>query len=179
MGKQWKLWHPYLITGKTIALTRRTFVCKVMSLLFNTLPSFVTTFLPRSKHHLIPWLRSPSAVILGPKKIKPVTVSIVSPSIWHEAMRLDAVILVFWMLSLRQLFHSLLSPSSGGSLVPLCHKSVVICISEVIDISPGNLESSLCFFIQPGILHYVLCREVKEAGWQYTALTLLSQFGTS
>ena len=73
--------HPYMTTGKTIALTRRTFVAKVMSLLFNMLSRLVITFLPRSKHLLISWLQSPSAVILEPPKIKSDTVSTVSPSI--------------------------------------------------------------------------------------------------
>ena len=78
-----------MTTGKTIALTRWTFVGKVMSLLFNMLSRLVITFLPRSKHLLISWLQSPSAVILEPKKIKSVTVSIVSPSIYHEVMGPD------------------------------------------------------------------------------------------
>ena len=82
--------HPYMTTGKTIALTRRTFVGKVMSLLFNMLSSLVITFLPRSKHLLISWLQSPSAVILEPPKIKFDTVSTVSPSISHEVMGPDA-----------------------------------------------------------------------------------------
>ena len=81
-----QLSHPYLTTGKTIALTRRTFVCKVMSLLFNMLSRLVLSFLPRSKHLLISWLQSPSAVILEPPKIKSATVSTVSPSICHEGM---------------------------------------------------------------------------------------------
>ena len=81
--------------GKTIALTRRTFVGKVMSLLLNMLSRLVITFLPRSKCLLISWLQSPSAVILEPKKIKSDTVSIFSPSVWHEMMGLDTVILVF------------------------------------------------------------------------------------
>ena len=75
-----QLSHPYVTTGKTIALTRWTFVGKVMSLLFNMLSRLIITFLPRSKHLLISWLQSPSAVILEPKKIKSLTVSIVSPS---------------------------------------------------------------------------------------------------
>ena len=75
-----------MTTGKTIALTRQTFVGKVMSLLFNMLFRLVIAFLPRSKCHLISWLQSPSAVILETKKIKSVTVSIVSPSIRHEVM---------------------------------------------------------------------------------------------
>ena len=90
-----QLSHPYMTTGKTIALTRRTFVDKVMSLLFNMLSRLVTTFLPRSKCLLISWLQSPSAVILEPRKIKSATVSTVSPSICHEVMGLDAIILVF------------------------------------------------------------------------------------
>ena len=92
-----QLSHPYMTTGKTIALTRWTFVGKVMSLLFNMLFRLVITFLPRSKHVLISWLllTSPSAVILEPKKIKSLTVYIVSPSICHEVMGPDAMILVF------------------------------------------------------------------------------------
>ena len=81
--------HPYMITGKTIALTRWTFVSKVMSLLFNMLSRLLIVFLPRSKCLLISWMQSPSAVILEPKKIKSLTVSIVSPSICHEVMGLD------------------------------------------------------------------------------------------
>ena len=91
-----QLSHPYMTTGKTIALTRRTFVGKVMSWLFNILCRLVITFLPRSKRLLISWLQSPSAVILEPPKIKSDTaVSTVSPSISHEVMGSDAMILVF------------------------------------------------------------------------------------
>ena len=79
-----QLSHPYMTTGKTIALTRWTFVDKVVSLLFNMLSRLAITFIPRSKRPLISWLQSPSAVILEPPKIKSVTVSIVSPSIYHE-----------------------------------------------------------------------------------------------
>ena len=81
-----QLSHPYMTTGKTIALTRRTFVGKIMSLLFNTLSRWVIGFLPRSKRLLISWLQSPSAVILEPQKIKSDTVSTVSPSISHEVI---------------------------------------------------------------------------------------------
>ena len=84
-----------MTTGKTIALTRQTFVGKVMSLLFNMLSRLVITFLPRSKHLLISWLQSPFAVILEPQNIKSDTVSTVSPSISHEVMGLDAMTLVF------------------------------------------------------------------------------------
>jgi len=154
-----------MTTGKTIGLTRWTFVGKVMSLLFNMLFRLVITFLPRGKCLLISWLQSPSAVILEPKKIKSATVSTVPPSISHEVMRPNAMIFVFWMLSFffffffkkylfiyifflflyfscvphpepssllpphtiplgcpsapSQLFHSPLSLSSRGSLVPL------------------------------------------------------------
>ena len=87
--------HPYMTTGKIIALTRQTFVGKVMSLLFNILSRLVIAFLPRSKHLLTSWLQSPSGVILKPPKIKSATVSIVSTFICHEMMGLDAMILVF------------------------------------------------------------------------------------
>ena len=116
-GVQLSLWcsafflsHPYITTGKTTALTRWTFVGKVMSLPFNMLCRLVITFLLRSKRLLISLLHSPSAVILEPRKIKSATVS---PSICHEVMGPDAMILVFWMLSFKPTF----SLSLGGSLV--------------------------------------------------------------
>ena len=90
-----QLSYPYMTTGKTIALTRWTFADKVMSLLFNMLSRFVMDFLQRSKYLLISLLQSPSAMILEPKKIKSVTVSIVSTSICHEVMGSDAMIVVF------------------------------------------------------------------------------------
>ena len=90
-----QLSYPYMTTGKTIALTIQTFVGNVMSLLFNMLFRLVIAFLPRSKCLLISWFQSPSAVILEPKKIKPVTVSTVSPSISYEVMGPDAMIFVF------------------------------------------------------------------------------------
>ena len=114
-----QLSHTYMATGRTIALTRRSFVGKVISLLFKTLSRFVIAFLPRSKSLLILWLQSPSAVTLEAKKIKSVTVSIVSPSIHHEVMGLDAMIFIFECRVLSQLFYFPLSPSSKGSLVPL------------------------------------------------------------
>ena len=148
-----------MTTGKTIALTRQTFVGKVLSLLFNILSRMVTAFLPRSKHLLISWLQSPSAVILEPKKIKSVTVSIISPPTCHEVMGPDAMILVFWMLSFKPTFSlssfiyiKRLFSSSSLSAITL----VSSALSEVIYISPGNLDSSLCF-IQSGISHRVLC----------------------
>ena len=90
-----QLSHPYMTNGKTTALTRWTFVGKVMSLLFTTQSRFIIVFLPRYKRLSISWLQSPSAVILEPKKIKPVTVSTLSTSICHEMMGPDAMILVF------------------------------------------------------------------------------------
>src|SRR5574337_482934 len=99
-----QLSHPYMTNGKTIALTRWTFVGKVISLLFNMLSRLFITFLPRSKCLLISWLQSPSAVILEPRKIKSDTVSTVSPSISHEVMGPDAMIFVFGMLSFKPTF---------------------------------------------------------------------------
>ena len=141
-----------MTTGKTIALTRWTFVDKVMSLLFNMLSRLVIAFLPKSKHLLISWLQSPSAVILEPKNIKSLTVSIVSPSICHEVMPWF-LFSECWVLS--QLFHSPLSLSSRDYSVLRFLMCGVICISEIIDISPCNLDSNLCF-IQPGISHDAL-----------------------
>ena len=90
-----QLSHPYMTTVKTIALTRRTFVDKVMSLLLNMLSRLVITFLPRSRHLLISWLQLPSAVILEPPKIKSDTVSTVTPSIYYEVLGPDAMVFVF------------------------------------------------------------------------------------
>ena len=140
-----QLSHPYMTTGKTIALTRRTLVGKAMSLLLNMLSRLVITFLPRSKRLLISWLQSPSAVILEPRKIKSDTVSTVFPSIYHEVMGWDTMILVFWMLSFKPTFslssftfiNRLFSSSSLSAI------RMVLSAYEVIDISPGNLDSSL------------------------------------
>ena len=90
-----QLSHPHMTTGKTIALTRQTFVGKVISLLLNMLSRLVITFLPRSKFLLISWLQSPSAVILEPRKINSATVSTVYPSIYHEVMGPDAMVFIF------------------------------------------------------------------------------------
>ena len=121
------------------------------------LSRFVIAFLPRSKYLLILWLQSPFTVILEPKKIKSVTVSTVSPSICHEVLEPDAMILVFRMLSFKPTFSLPLSLSSRASLVLyFLHKGDVICIFEVIDISPVNLDSSL-WFIQSSISHDALC----------------------
>ena len=114
-----QLSHPYMTTGKTMALTRWTFVGKKISQLFNMLSRLVITFLPRSKRLLISWLQSPSAVILEPRKIKSFTVYVVSPFICHEVMGPNTMIFVFWMLALSQLFHCPFSLSSRGFLVSL------------------------------------------------------------
>ena len=86
-----QLTHPYITTGKTIALTKQTFVHTVMSLLFNILSRFLLAFLPKSKHLLTLWLQAPSAVILKLKKIKSVTVSTFTPSVCHEVIGLDSI----------------------------------------------------------------------------------------
>ena len=96
-----QLSHSYMTTGKTIDLTRWTFVHKVMSLLFNMLSRWVITFLSRSRNLLISWLQSPSSVILEPKKINYLTVSIISPSVCHKVMGPAAMIFVVWMLSFK------------------------------------------------------------------------------
>ena len=133
-----------MTTGKTIALTRQTFANKVMSLLFNMLSRFDIAFLPRSKHFIISWLQSPSAVNLETKKIKSVTVSFVSPSICHEVMGLDVMIFVFWMLSFKPTF----SLSSFTFIKTLFHFSSLPAI-RMVHIRgywyfSWNLDSSLC-----------------------------------
>ena len=115
-----QLSHLYTTTGKSIALTRWTFVGKMMSLLLNTLSRLVIAFLPRRKSLLISWLQSPSAVILESKKIKSVTVATFPPPFGQEVMGQEAMSFIFWMLSFKLLVHSPLSPSSSVSLVPLC-----------------------------------------------------------
>ena len=158
--------HPYMTTGKTIALTTRTFVSKVMSLLFNMLFRLVIAFLPRSKRLLISWLQSPSAVILEPKKRKYLTVSIVAPSICHEVMGPDAMIFVFWMLSFKPTF-LLSSFTFIKRLFSFCSLSAIRVISSAYlrllmflpaILIPGRIKPvlDLCF-IQPGISHDVLC----------------------
>ena len=152
-----QLSHPYMTTGKTIALTRWTFVGKVLSLLFNMLSRLVMTFLPRSKRLLISWLQSPSAVILEPPKIKSATVSTVSP-VCFEVMGLDAMIFVFWLLSFKPTF-SLSSFTFVKRLFSSSSHSAIRVVSSaylrLLDISPSSLNSSLCF-IQLSISHYVL-----------------------
>ena len=130
-----------MTTGKTIALTRRTFVGKVMSLLFNILSKLVIAFLPRSKHLLISWLQSPTAVILEPKKIKYVTVFIVSPSISHKVMGMDAIIFDFWIFNFNP---SVQFSSVTQSCPTLC---------DPVDCSPPG--SSVHVIYQARILEWV------------------------
>ena len=137
-----------MTTGKTVALTLQNFFGKVIPLLFNMLSWSQLSSKLSSKHLLISWLKSLSTVILEPKKIKSVTVSTFSPSICHEVIGPDAMILVFWMLVLSQLFHCLLSPSSRGSLVLQCSAVLVpqscLTLSDPMDCSlPGS--SSMVF----------------------------------
>ena len=117
-----QLSHLYMTTGKTITLTN--FLSKIMSLIFNTVSRFVTAFLPRSKCLLISWLHSLSAVTLEPKKIKSVTVSIVSPPVCHEVMGLDAMMLVFWMLS----FNPALSLKKNYTFILMSYTSCLVNI---------------------------------------------------
>ena len=149
-----------MTTGKTIALTRWTFVSKVMSLLFNMLSRLVIAYLPRSKHLLISWLQSPSAVILEPKKIVshcfhcfPIYLP------WSDGTRchdLSFLNVEFYANVFTLLFHFQEAPL----FFTFFHKDGVLCISEIIDISPCSLDSSLCF-IQPGMSHEVHCIWVK------------------
>ena len=167
-----QLLYPYMTTGKIIALTIWNFVSKVISLLFNMLSRLVIAFLPRNKYLLISWLQLASAEILEPKKVNPVTVTIISPSISHEVMGLDTIVFVLWMLRFKPAFSCsfsfikrLFSSSSHSAI-----KVVSSAYLRFIDISPSKLDSSLCF-IQPSILHNVVCIYVKYTEWQYTGLT--------
>ena len=147
-----QLSYPYITTGKTIALARWTFVGKVIYLLFNMLARLVIAFLPRSKNLLISRLKSSSAMIWEPNKIKSVTIFIVSPSICHEVIGPDAMIFIFWMLSFKPAF-SLLSrvflPSEW------CHLHIwsywYFCWQSFFQLVHH----------QPSISYDVLCTEVK------------------
>jgi len=154
-----QLSHPYMTTGKAISLTRWAFVGKVICLLFNMLSSLVITFLTRSKHLFISWLKSPPAVILEPPKMKSVTVSTVFPSICREVMGPDVMILVFWMLSFKPTF-SLSSFIFIKRLFSSSSLSAIRVVSSaylrLLIFLPAILDSSLCL-IQVGISHDVLC----------------------
>ena len=145
-----QLSHLYLTTGKTIALTRWTFVDKVISLLFNMLSRFIIAFLLRSKHLLISWLQTPSAVILEPKKIKFVTIFIVSPSVYHEMMGPDAMMFILWMLSFKPGFSFVKRIFSSSSLSAIrvmssaCLRLLIFLPAILILVCPS---SSLAFLM--------------------------------
>ena len=154
-----QLSHPYMTTGKTIALTRQTFVGKVMSLFFNMLSRLVIISLQRSKCLLISWLQSPPAVILEPQKIQSATVSIVSPTICHEGTGPDAMILVFWMLSvnltfslssftfIKRLFSS--SSLSAISVMSSAYMRLFIFLPDILISACAQAGASL-----PGLKYY-------------------------
>ena len=165
-----QLSYPYMTTGKTITLIRQLFVSKVMSLLFNMLSRLVTTYLPRSKHLLISGQQSPSAVILEPQKIKSVTVA---PSIFQEVMRPDAIILVFWMLSIKPTF----SVSSFTFIRRLFSSS---SFSAIIVVSSSYLRS-LIFFWQSWFQlvlhpaqHFSWCTLHVYVNLKYNTVNILS-----
>ena len=164
-----QLSQSYMTTGKTIALTRQTFVGKGVSLLFNMLSRLVITFLPRSKCLLI--FMAASAVILEPPKIKSATVSTISPSICHDVMGPDAMILVFWMLSLKPTFSlssftfiKRLFSSSLSAIRVLSSACLRLLIFLLTILIPAYVSSSLAFCMMYSAY------ELNKAGWQYTAL---------
>ena len=170
-----------MTTGKTMALTRWTFVDKVKFLLFNMVSKFVIAFLPRSMHLLISWLRSPSVVILEPPKIKSVTISIVSPSICHEVMGPDAMIFIFWMF----IFKSAFSLSSFTFIKRLFSSSLLYVIRMVSSeylrylIFLLAIMISACASFSPEFhMIYSACKLNKQFD-DIQPLHTLSQFGTS
>ena len=175
-----QLSQPYVTTGKTIALTRWTFVDKIMSLLFNMLSRLVIIFLPRCKRLLISWLQSPSAMILELRKIKSATVSTVSPSIYHEVMGPDAMILVFWMLTFKPTF-----PLSSFTFIKRLFSSSLSTIRVVSSfylrlliflqaiLIPACASSSPVF-----LMMYFACKLISRVTI-YSLDILLFLFGTS
>ena len=173
-----QLSYSYMSTGKTIALTRWTYVGKVMSLLSNMLSKFLIAFLPRSKRLLISWLQSPSAVVLEPRKLKSATISIVSPSICHEVMGPDAMILVLWMLSTKSTFSfsyfTFIKRLFCSSLSAI---RVVSSAYQVIYIFRGNLDSSRAS-PSPAFLKMYFAYKLNRVTI-YSLGILLSLFATS
>ena len=176
-----QLSHPYMTIGKTIALTRQTFVGKVMPLLLNMLSRLVIDFLQRSKCLLISWLKSHSTVILEPKKIKSVTVSIVSPSICHEVMGLDAMILVFWMLSFKPTF-SLSSFTLIKRLFSSSSLSTIRVVSSacmrLLIFLPAILNAA-CAYSSPKFHMMYSTYKLNIRVTIYSFDVFFSQFGTS
>ena len=154
-----------MTTGRTIALTRQTFVGNVMSLLFNVLSRLVIAFLPRSKRLLISWLQSPSAMILESEKIRSLTISIISPSICHEMMVPDAMILVFWMLSFKTTFSlssftftkRLFSSSSLSVIRVVSSAYLRLLIFLLASLIPACASSTLAFHMMYSA--YKLCKQ--------------------
>ena len=177
-----QLSHPFMTIGKNIALTRWTFVGKVMSLLFNMLSRFVIAFLPRSKSLLISWLQSPSAVILETKKIKSVTVPSVSPSICLEVMGPDAMIFIFWMLSFKPAFSlssftfikRLFSSSllSVIRVVSFAYLRLLMFLLEIL--IPASVSSSLAFCMMYSA--YRLNKQGDNIRLWYTTFPIWNQF---
>ena len=175
-----QLSHPYRTTGKTIALTIWTCVGKVMSLLFNVLSMYIA-FLPVSKCLLISWLQSPSAVILEPKTLKSLAVSIISPSVYHEVKGPDAMILVFWMLNFKPAFSLSLFHFHRESLqfhFAFCHKGRVIYISEIMVFLPAILIPA-CASSSPAFRMMYSAYKLNKQVDNIRLDVLLSQFGTS
>ena len=170
-----------MTTGKPIAFTGQTFARKVMSLLFNILSRFVIAFLPRSKCILISWLQSSSAVILEPKKMKSVTVSVVSPSICHEVMGLDGMIFVFWMLNLKPAFSlssftfikRLFSSSSLSAITMVSSTYLKLLIFLPAILILGCDSSSLAFLMMYSA--YKLNKQVDSIQPWYTLLPIWNQ----
>ena len=160
-----QLLHPYMTTGKTIAVTRWTFIGKVMSLLFNMMSRLVITFLPRSKHLLIPWLQSPSAVILEPKKIKSATVSTFSTSICHEVMGLHVMVLVFWILSFKPTFSL-----SSFTFIKRLFKSYSLSLMRVV----SSTYLKLLIFL-PAVLILICASSSLASLTMYSAYKLNKQ----
>ena len=152
-----------------------------MCLLFNKLARFVIAFLSRSKHLLISWLQSPSAVILEPKTIKSLAVSIISPSVCHEVMGPDATILVFWMLNFKPAFSLSLFHFHQESLqfqFAFCHKDCVIYISEIMVFLPAILIPA-CASSSPAFRMMYSAYKLNKQVENIRLDVLLSQFGTS
>ena len=176
-----QLSHPYMTTGKAIVLTIWIFVDKVMSLLFNMLFWFVIGFLSRSKHLLISWLESWSAVILEIKKINSVTVSIISPCICHEVLGLDAMILVFWMLSFKPTFSLSLftfikrlfsySSLSAISVMSFAYLKLLILLPAIL--IPPYVSSSLAFCMMYSV--YMLNKQGDNVRHCHTPFPIWNQ----
>ena len=174
-----QLSHPYIDYWENHPLTIQTFVGKVMSLFFNTLSRFVIAFLPRSNHLLILWLQSPSASILQPKKIKSVTVSILPPSICHEVMGLDAMILVFWVLSFKPpfslSFFTLIKRLFSFSLLSAIR---IVCAYQRLLLFLPAILIPACESFSPEFRMMYSAQKLNKWG-VYSLDILLSQFWTS